>query len=282
MDCESWGHWKWPKVVTWLGCILRYVYYEECCLFKIRRWGRRSPREIEKAKSSGEDPRAPGGLVSNHSHPRVNKTKQHTPHTSHTTSSQASLSHLHNPTRFLQLKLHRTLATYFNQRITWEVTANDIRKHTGGQQFLRSTRSKESRHRMCDRTMSPRQIWLEIMEEVPRSNSTPKHKLVATKTRTSISDAAVADRNKHTVFSVLATSQLLVLCRLARTCSILLSTLLPMHIQHSHTMSPMPEPTQEKYEADAKFASYATLPLYTVVLKAVKVHSESKWESPIL
>jgi len=31
-----------------------------------------------KAKSSEEDPRATGGLVSNLPHPRVNKTKQHT------------------------------------------------------------------------------------------------------------------------------------------------------------------------------------------------------------
>ena len=30
-----------------------------------------------KAESSGEDPRAIGGLVSNLPHPRVNKTKQH-------------------------------------------------------------------------------------------------------------------------------------------------------------------------------------------------------------
>ena len=35
--------------------------------------------DIAKAKSSGEDPRATGGLVSNFPHPRVNKTKQHTP-----------------------------------------------------------------------------------------------------------------------------------------------------------------------------------------------------------
>jgi len=34
--------------------------------------------DIVKAKSSGEDPRATGGLVSNLPHPRVNKTKQHT------------------------------------------------------------------------------------------------------------------------------------------------------------------------------------------------------------
>jgi len=34
--------------------------------------------DIGKAKSSGEDPRATGGLVSNLPHPRVNKTKQHT------------------------------------------------------------------------------------------------------------------------------------------------------------------------------------------------------------
>jgi len=32
---------------------------------------------IVKAKSSGEDPRATGGLISNLSYPRVNKTKQH-------------------------------------------------------------------------------------------------------------------------------------------------------------------------------------------------------------
>ena len=33
--------------------------------------------DIVKAKSSGEDPRATGDLVSNLPHPRVNKTKQH-------------------------------------------------------------------------------------------------------------------------------------------------------------------------------------------------------------
>ena len=33
--------------------------------------------DIVKVKSSGEDPRATGGLVSNLPHPRVNKTKQH-------------------------------------------------------------------------------------------------------------------------------------------------------------------------------------------------------------
>ena len=47
------------------------------------RWGRVEPggaSDIVKAKSSGEDPRATGGLVSNLPHPRVNKTKQHTPH----------------------------------------------------------------------------------------------------------------------------------------------------------------------------------------------------------
>jgi len=33
--------------------------------------------EIVKAKSSGEDPRATGGLISNFPHPQVNKTKQH-------------------------------------------------------------------------------------------------------------------------------------------------------------------------------------------------------------
>ena len=33
--------------------------------------------DIVTAKSSGEDPRATGGLVSNLPHPRVNKTKQH-------------------------------------------------------------------------------------------------------------------------------------------------------------------------------------------------------------
>jgi len=34
--------------------------------------------DLVKAQSSGEDPRATGGLVSNLPHPRVNKTKQHT------------------------------------------------------------------------------------------------------------------------------------------------------------------------------------------------------------
>jgi len=34
--------------------------------------------DIVKAESSGEDPRATSGLVSNLPHPRVNKTKQHT------------------------------------------------------------------------------------------------------------------------------------------------------------------------------------------------------------
>jgi len=33
--------------------------------------------EIVKAESSGEDPRATGGLVSNLPHPQFNKTKQH-------------------------------------------------------------------------------------------------------------------------------------------------------------------------------------------------------------
>ena len=33
--------------------------------------------DIVKAKSSGEDPRATGDLVSNLPHPRVNKTKRH-------------------------------------------------------------------------------------------------------------------------------------------------------------------------------------------------------------
>ena len=33
--------------------------------------------DIVKAKSSGEDPKAIGGLVSNLPHSRVNKTKQH-------------------------------------------------------------------------------------------------------------------------------------------------------------------------------------------------------------
>ena len=43
--------------------------------FKITRTGGAS--DIVKAESSGEDPRATGGLVSNLPHPRVNKTKQH-------------------------------------------------------------------------------------------------------------------------------------------------------------------------------------------------------------
>jgi len=39
---------------------------------------RRGASDVGKAKSSGADPRTNGGLVSNLSHPRVNKTKQHT------------------------------------------------------------------------------------------------------------------------------------------------------------------------------------------------------------
>jgi len=35
----------------------------------------RGASDMVKAKSSGEDPRATGGLVSNLSHPGVNKTK---------------------------------------------------------------------------------------------------------------------------------------------------------------------------------------------------------------
>ena len=38
----------------------------------------RGASDIVKAKSSGEDPKATGGLISNLPHPRVNKTKQHT------------------------------------------------------------------------------------------------------------------------------------------------------------------------------------------------------------
>jgi len=34
--------------------------------------------DIVKMESSGEDPRATGGLVSNLLHPRINNTKQHT------------------------------------------------------------------------------------------------------------------------------------------------------------------------------------------------------------
>jgi len=52
----------------------------------------RGASDTVKAESSGEDPRAIGGLVSNHPHPRVNKTKQHT---------QGSYSPLLFLTRFL-------------------------------------------------------------------------------------------------------------------------------------------------------------------------------------
>jgi len=38
----------------------------------------RGASDIVKAESSGEDPGANGGLVSNLPHPRVNKTRQHT------------------------------------------------------------------------------------------------------------------------------------------------------------------------------------------------------------
>jgi len=48
------------------------------CLFSENMRTSGGASDIVKAKSSGEDPRATGGPVSNLPHPRVNQTKQHT------------------------------------------------------------------------------------------------------------------------------------------------------------------------------------------------------------
>ena len=58
-----------------------HVYFEILvwsAMFELRADHTGGASDILKAKSSGEDPRATGGLVSNLPHPRVNKTKQHT------------------------------------------------------------------------------------------------------------------------------------------------------------------------------------------------------------
>ena len=59
--------WAYVKGVSYLGIHMKIH-------FPIRTWG---ASDIVKAKSSGEDPRATGGLVSNLPHPQVNKIKQH-------------------------------------------------------------------------------------------------------------------------------------------------------------------------------------------------------------
>jgi len=59
-----------------------------------RRWGRGKLGELAgiiKAKSSGEDPKATGDLVSNLPHPWVNKTKQHTDSGKHAHTHNAKL-----------------------------------------------------------------------------------------------------------------------------------------------------------------------------------------------
>jgi len=53
--------WSWPRIRRSQG--------------NWRPWG---ASDLLKAKSSGKDPRATGGLVSNLPHPRVNKTEQRT------------------------------------------------------------------------------------------------------------------------------------------------------------------------------------------------------------
>jgi len=65
--------WAWP---VW-NCTASYQFF-----VSVKKMGKRwteGASDIVKATSTGEDPRATGGLrlVSNLSHPRVNKTKQH-------------------------------------------------------------------------------------------------------------------------------------------------------------------------------------------------------------
>ena len=55
--------------------ILHYIL-QVFCVHQEDGGGVNRGSDIVKAKSSGEDPRATGGLVSNLPHPRVNKTKQ--------------------------------------------------------------------------------------------------------------------------------------------------------------------------------------------------------------
>ena len=63
--------WAWP---CW-NCTTSYKF--SVSVKKMGEGWTRGASDIVKAESSGEDPRATGGLVSNLPHPRVNKTKQH-------------------------------------------------------------------------------------------------------------------------------------------------------------------------------------------------------------
>jgi len=63
--------WAWPR---W-NCTTSYKF--SVSVKKMGEGWTEGASDIVKAKSSGEDPRATGGLVSNLPHPRVNKTKQH-------------------------------------------------------------------------------------------------------------------------------------------------------------------------------------------------------------
>jgi len=64
--------WAWP---CW-NCTMSYKFSVSVKKMGEGWTGGAKDRDIVKAKSSGEDPRATGGLVSNLSYPRVNKTKQ--------------------------------------------------------------------------------------------------------------------------------------------------------------------------------------------------------------
>jgi len=72
-EFESAGWWQKPT------CRAKCKKYEQCEIVKeLEKDFHGGASDIVKAKSSGKDPRETGGLVSNLSHPRVNKTKQHT------------------------------------------------------------------------------------------------------------------------------------------------------------------------------------------------------------
>ena len=69
---------NWPCAWTCWNCTISYKF--SVSIKKVGEGGTGGASDIVKAKSFGEDPSATGGLVSNLSHPLVNKTKQHHVH----------------------------------------------------------------------------------------------------------------------------------------------------------------------------------------------------------
>jgi len=69
------GNTHWPWAWPCWNCITSYKF--SVSVKKMGEGWTGGASDIVKAKSSGKDPRATGGLVSNLPHPRVNKTKKH-------------------------------------------------------------------------------------------------------------------------------------------------------------------------------------------------------------